>query len=298
VVNYKLTRGTATLSTGSATTNGSGYATVSVHLANHSADVQVSACVAPNNVPCQSFTLYATPAALWTLKTIGGSAQVIADGHAFQPLIMRVTDGSLAANPVMGVSVAFNSTLARVPPASGSSTEGDAIVGGTGMTIILGSSSTQAVTTQDGIASIVPSPGTVVGPCDLFITVNAGSAAAQFHLQIVAAVGEGSRNAGFVVQGDRLNGLQSAVGPGALLVAVPQGILSSEPPVDPPLSASLDSLVADAALHQANSDQASPTGSEESVSPPEAKAKEKRRVQVEKAVVPADSSGADTPVRD
>jgi hypothetical protein len=292
VVNYRLTVGTATLSAGSATTNASGYATVSVHLANHSADVQVSACVAPNDAPCQSFTLHATPASLWTLETTSGSTQVIADGHSFQPLIMRVTDGSVAANAVMGVTVALNTTVARVPPGSGSPTEGDTIVGGTGMTIILGSSSTQVVTTQDGIASIVPSAGTVTGPCDLFITVNAGSAAAQFHLQIVAAVGGGSRTAGFV-QGDRLNGLQAAGAPGALLFAVPQGILSTEPAADSQVSDCSESSPDDAAREQAGSASSS-TERETSVSlpcarsqPAEAKVPKKRVVQLEKVVVPA-----------
>jgi hypothetical protein len=293
VVNYKLTVGTATLSAGSATTNASGYATVSAHLANHSADVQVSACVAPNNVPCQSFTLHATPASLWILETISGSAQVIADGHSFQPLIMRVTDGSVAANAVMGVSVAFNTTVARVPPGSGSPTEGDGIVGGTGQTIILGTSSTQVATTQDGIASIVPSAGTVVGPCDLFITVNAGSATAQFHLQIVAAVGENSRNAGFVL-GDRLNGLQAVVHPGTLLFAVPQGILSSDPEVDPPVSVCPESSPDDPSRDPAGSASASPAERETPVSPPcarakpaEAKVPKKRVVRVESEGVPA-----------
>jgi hypothetical protein len=293
LVNYKLTVGTATLSSNSATTNGSGYAIVTAHLANHSADVQVSACVAPNNVPCQSFTLYATPASLWTLETISGSAQVVPDGHSFQPLIMRVTDGSVAANAVMGVSVAFNTTVARVPPGSGSPTEGDTIVGGTGMTIILGSSSTQAVTTQDGLASIVPSAGTVIGTCDLFITVSAGLATAQFHMQIVAAVGKGARTAVFV-QGNRLNGLQSAVGPGTLLVAVPEGVSSSAPAVDSHVSACSESSTDDASREQAGSASSSPTEPENSVPPPCARSKpaeatvpKKRVVRVEKVEVPA-----------
>ncbi|MBZ5547611.1 MAG: hypothetical protein LAO22_06550 [Acidobacteriia bacterium] len=241
VVNYTLTKGTATLAGGSATTNTSGYATVSVHLANHSADVQVSACVAPNNAPCQTFTLYATPASLWMLVTISGSTQVVRDGDSFQPLILRVTDSSVAANPVMGVNVAFTTTVARVPPGSGLRTEGDMIVGGTGMTIILGSSSTQAVTTEDGIASIVPTPGAARGPCDLFITVNAGPAVAQFDLQIVAAAREDLRRSERFMQGARLGGLQSSGVAGALLVAVPEGVSSGEPVVDLPVSACSDS---------------------------------------------------------
>ncbi|MBZ5655692.1 MAG: hypothetical protein LAO56_10485 [Acidobacteriia bacterium] len=237
VVNYTLTNGTATLSAGSATTNGTGYATVSAHLANHNADVQVSACIAPNNGPCQTFTLYATPASLWVLAAISGSPQVVTDGHSFQPLIMRVTDGSPAANPVMGVSIAFNTTVARVPNGSQPRSDGDSFVWGTGMTIILGSSSTQAVTTQDGIASIVPSPGAARGPCDLFIIVNAGPEVAQFDLQVVAAVEDDSRRRQRFMQGDQPGGLQSSGATGILLVAVPEGIPSAEPTADSHVSA-------------------------------------------------------------
>jgi hypothetical protein len=271
VVNYKLTVGTATLSAGNTTTNGSGHATVSVHLVNHSADVQVSACVAPNNVPCQSFTLHATPSSLWTLETVSGSAQVVQDGHSFQPLIMRVTDGSTAANPVLGVSVAFNTTVARVPPGSGSQTVGDTMIGAPGMPIILGSSSAQVVTTQDGTASIVPSPGTIMGPCDLFIIVNAGPAAAQFDLQVVAAVGDDSRENGRFVAG-RTDGLQSSEGPGVLLFAVPEAISSSEP-AEPHVSACPDSSADDASRNQAGLASSSTAGSENVVSLPCARSK-------------------------
>jgi hypothetical protein len=265
VVNYRLTVGAATLSAGSATTNSSGYATVSAHLANHNADVQVSACVSPANSPCSipSFTLHATPVSLWTLETISGSVQVVPDGHSFQPLILRVTDGSAAANPVMGVSVAFNTTLARVPPDSASRTEGDTIVGSPGMTIILGSSSTQVVTTQDGIASIVPSAGTVMGPCDLFITV-----AAQFHLQVVVVTGEDSKRSGRLVHGGRPGGLQPSARPGALLFAVPQVMVSAEPAVDSHGSACPESSAEDASRDPAGSASTRPAGSENSVSSP------------------------------
>ena len=230
-MNYSLTVGTATLSTASATTNGSGYASVSAHLANHSADVQVSACVAPDNAPCQTFTLHATPASLWALKAISGSEQVVENGKPFQPLIMRVTDGSSSANPVMGVTVAFNTTVARVPPGSRPRTDGDMTVGGTAMPVILGSSSIQAVTDEDGLGSIVPSPGAARGPCDLFITVNAGPAAAQFDLQIVTAAEEDSLRNERVVRRNQA-GLQSLIGPGAIWFAVPEVISSPDPPLD------------------------------------------------------------------
>src|ERR1700687_4717840 len=76
-INFAITKGTASLSAGSATTNGSGFATITAQLTNQNADVHVSACVAPNNAPCQTFTLFSTPASLWTLETVSGSSQVV-----------------------------------------------------------------------------------------------------------------------------------------------------------------------------------------------------------------------------
>ena len=138
-INFAITKGTASLSAGSATTNGSGFATITAQLTNQNADVQVSACVAPNNAPCQTFTLFSTPASLWTLETVSGSPQVVPTGQPFQPLVMRVTDGSVASNPVMGVNVTFETTLARVSPDQGGQQDGDSNVGGNGMPVLLGS---------------------------------------------------------------------------------------------------------------------------------------------------------------
>jgi hypothetical protein len=177
VVNFILTLGTAALSAGSATTNSSGFATITAQLTNQNATVQVSACVAPNNAPCSSqpFTLFSTPSSLWTLAMVSGSPQAVLTGQSFQPLVMRVTDGSSAANPVMGVNVVFATTLARVSPDS------------EGMPVVLGSSQAQVVSAQDGTASIVPSAGSV-GPCDVFITVSAGPSTAQLQMENLAAI--------------------------------------------------------------------------------------------------------------
>jgi hypothetical protein len=193
-VNFAVNKGTASLSSGSATTNSSGFATITANLANLDAEVQVSACVAPNNAPCQVFTLFSTPAALWTLETVSGSPQVVLTGQAFQPLVMRVTDGSSAANPVMGVTVTFQTTLARVSSDPGSDQRGqpaaDSDVGESGMPVLLGSSQAQVVTDPNGLASIVPSAGSV-GPCDVFITVSAGPSTVQLQMESLAAITTG-----------------------------------------------------------------------------------------------------------
>jgi len=120
-VNFAVTKGTASLSASSANTNGSGFATINAQIMNQSADVQVSACVAPNQSPCQTFTLYSTPASLWALETVSGSSEA------------------------------------------------------------------QVVSTQDGLASIVPSVGSV-GPCSVFISVSAGLSTVQVQMESVAAI--------------------------------------------------------------------------------------------------------------
>ncbi len=167
-VNFTLTQGSATLSAGSAITNAAGVASITATIANLVANVRVSACVAPNNSPCQTFAVFSTPSSLWTLELVAGSSQVVPTGQKFQPLVLRVIDGSAAANPVMGVPVNFETTLARPP-------------------VLLGSSQTQTVSASDGTASIVPSDGGV-GPCAVFITASAGQSTAQFQMEALASI--------------------------------------------------------------------------------------------------------------
>ncbi len=67
-INYTITQGAASLSSGTATTNSSGLATVNAQMTNLNTNVQVSACVAPGNNPCQTFTFFATPASMWKIE--------------------------------------------------------------------------------------------------------------------------------------------------------------------------------------------------------------------------------------
>jgi hypothetical protein len=187
---FTITNGAASLSATTATTDSSGMAAVTVQLTNQNADVQVSACVAPNKAPCsiQPFTLHSTPPSLWALETVSGSSQFVLTGQSFQPLVLRVTDGSAAANPVMGVNVTFATTLARTSPGNGEQQNGESLAGGNGSPVLLGSSQTQVVSAQDGTASIVPSAESV-GPCDVFVKVSAGASTVQFQMENLAAIG-------------------------------------------------------------------------------------------------------------
>lgn len=295
-VNFVVTRGTAGLSSASATTSASGFATISAQLTNQNANVQVSACVAPNNAPCQTFTLFSTPPSLWTLETVSGSLQFVLTGQSFQPLVMRVTDGSSAANPVMGVTVIFQTTLARVSPNQDE------------LPVILGSSQAQLVTTQDGLASIVPSAGNV-GPCDLFITVSAAALVAQFQMESLAAIvpitvlAQSNNSPAQVPAAQRqpqFGAPAAALQPTPdVLFAVPEVAPTNDPAPDPPPSDSKQSAD-DASAEHPCAAGSSPEGSKNSISPPCAKSKPvelkapDRVVPVEIEVVP---QKAPTPVQ-
>jgi hypothetical protein len=179
-VNFTLNQGAASLSANSATTNAAGFASITATLTNFAAMVRVIACVAPNNAPCQTFILFSTPPSQWTVDPVSGASQFVLTGQSFQPLVIRVTDGSAADNPVIGAPVAFATTLSRLAAAGGSPVQN-------GIPVILGSSSAQAVTDQNGQASVLPSAQNV-GPCDVFLAATAGASTAQFQMENLAAI--------------------------------------------------------------------------------------------------------------
>jgi len=195
-INFRVARGTGVLSSGTAKTGNTGYASTSVHLTNHGSDVQVTACVAPNNAPCQTFTMFATPESSWRLENVSGSVQVIPAGQAFQPLVLRITDGASPSNPVMGVNLVFDVTLARLPNNNGSGGGGGNDDGGGGqgggMPVILGTYETQVASAQGGLANMLPTVGDVQGYCEVLIALSAGPVTSQFHLQVVQPM-EGSQ---------------------------------------------------------------------------------------------------------
>ena len=189
---FTVTNGAASLSSSNATTNGSGFATVTAQVTNFNATVQVSACVTPAGSPCQTFALFAVPLTSWTLEGVSGTSQIVPNGQLFQPLVMRVTDGSASDNLVQGVNVTFLTTLERNPQGSGGGPQGnvDRQQKGKpqdGNPVILGTSQSQLTTDQNGLASITPTVGSL-GPCDAFITVTAGIGTAQFELENVDAL--------------------------------------------------------------------------------------------------------------
>ena len=192
-VNFTVVAGSGNLSSSSAITNSSGYATVTLALTNFTLSVQVSVCVAPTNNPCQAFYGTPVPPSLQNLQAVSGSVQVITLGAAFQPVIVRVTDSSSPPVPVLGASVTFQTMVLRPvgdAPAGGS---GESHVGTPAMPIVLSATESSIASDANGLVSIVPSTGPFTGSLEVDVSATAGTTAAlQYVLQALPVIGGGS----------------------------------------------------------------------------------------------------------
>jgi hypothetical protein len=143
-------------------------------LTKFTTNVQLSACVAPADNPCQTIYANAVVPAMMNLQPVAGAAQMVS-GITFQPLTVRVTDSSMPPNPVQAAGVLFQSTVLRPP--------GDNLIPGaanpaqTGMPVILSADQSTVQSDANGLASLVPSVGSFTGNLEIEIQVSAGTTA-------------------------------------------------------------------------------------------------------------------------
>ena len=177
-VNFSIVTGTGTLSAGSAVTNAGGYAGVTLNVNEVAAALRVSACVAPSNSPCSLLYANVVPLGQQVLEPISGGGQ-ISTGHAFQPVIVRVTDSSSPPHSIMAAPVNFFMTVLR---------NGKGSLGNDGnpvLPVILAVSQTSASTDMNGLASIVPSASGFGAPVEVDVSVTAGVSALDYPLQVL-----------------------------------------------------------------------------------------------------------------
>jgi len=181
-VNFTVAIGSGALSSSSAVTNSSGYAGVTLTLTGIAAQVQVKACVAPLNSPCQSFYVTPVAASLLKLQPVAGAAQAITLGQTFQPVIAQVTDSASPPDLVLGASVTFQTTVMR--PAGSASAGGGDSGGNPALPVILSVSQTSVLSDANGLASVTPSTGGFSGPLEVQVAATAGAnAAIRYVLQ-------------------------------------------------------------------------------------------------------------------
>jgi len=195
-VDFTVVAGSGTLSAASALTNSTGYATVTVSLSPLVALVQVSACVAPANTSCAMFYANPVPLSQQNLQPVSGTGQVSA-GQSFQPVVVRVIDSASPPNPVLGAPVVFQTTVMRPSGTPAGSGGGETNPINPAMPVILSVSQSTATSDINGLASVVPSPGTFNPPLAVSLTVTAGTTAwFTDPLEVVAATTGGTSAVG------------------------------------------------------------------------------------------------------
>jgi hypothetical protein len=180
-VDFQVMMGTASLTAASAISDANGYASTTVKLQNLTTQVQVSACVAPSDAPCAKYplTIYAVPLANLHIQAVSGSAQLVPVGDAFRPVVVRITDSASPPNPVLGATVTFSSITCR--PDNDVYEE---VGGERGMPVILASGQNVVLSDVLGMASVLPTAGSISGPIEIEISASAGAAWMQgFELE-------------------------------------------------------------------------------------------------------------------
>jgi hypothetical protein len=190
-VDFTLLQGAGALGSSTVITNSAGNAANTLALSQFTGIVQMTACLGPANVPCQSFKGISVPPSSQNLQPVAGTAQIVTLGQPFLPLTVRVTDSSTPPNPVMGATVNFQSTIVRTNAAGGSG--GESSPGEPSMPVILSNSQSTAQTDANGLASVTPSVGSLTGPLEMEIVIAAGSGALlQYNLEALPAESTGS----------------------------------------------------------------------------------------------------------
>jgi hypothetical protein len=104
---FQVTQGTGTVTPSQATTNSSGYATVTLQLRQLASEVDVVGCISPGMTPCRTFTVSAVPASSLVLQPVSGDTQITNYGQNLQPMVLRVVDSSSPPNAVRRAAVSY-----------------------------------------------------------------------------------------------------------------------------------------------------------------------------------------------
>ena len=187
-VNYQVVKGSGTLSSASSTSDVNGFASTTLHLAAIAGDVQVSACVAPANLPCQIFFATAVPPSMLRLEPVAGSVQFLPAGQHFQPVTVRVVDSAIAPHPVLGANVTFQVVVSRPATAPPPVSIGGIIIGKNPPPVIVSSSRTSVLSDGQGLATLQPSTGAAQGALVIQGTAAAGASVLSFQLQSLLPV--------------------------------------------------------------------------------------------------------------
>jgi hypothetical protein len=194
-INFSLVSGLAQLTVAAAVTDANGFASSAAAITSMGAtDVQINACVAPNNAPCQKFTIASVDLSVLQIQPVSGSGQARPRGQPFAPVVVRVTDSAVPPDPVRAFPVEFFQILARAAADPPPPTDDIPFRQPKGMPVIIGTSLQTVTTDMDGLATV--QPPTLSQPLKIFGTASAGAAQSTFLLEVADGpppVGSGSK---------------------------------------------------------------------------------------------------------
>ena len=176
-IDYAILLGNASLSPIRAVTDTNGFASTTLKITGLRSEIDVSACVAPADAPCQKFVIFAVPLSAQRLQVTGGEQQFINIGQSFAPVTVRITDSSSPPNPVGAAPVSFLGIVFRWAPTQHPGSIPPP------RPVVLNSWQVNTTTDITGIAQVMPSPDASYGAVSVAITAVTGSNTQQFELQ-------------------------------------------------------------------------------------------------------------------
>jgi hypothetical protein len=182
-VNFSLYLGTGTINPPSPKTDNNGYARTTLTVSSFASETKGNACVGSNNNPCLGFDVLPVPLNALKVQAVAGNPQSIAVGQSFQPVAVRVTDGTTMQDPVLGASVEFQTLIGRTAGNQPIIFGGDTKFTRNTLPIILGSSQNFITSDANGLASLQPSTEGFQGALAILGMAAAGSGEAQFVMQ-------------------------------------------------------------------------------------------------------------------
>jgi hypothetical protein len=178
-VNFLLNSGTAGIAPESAITGANGVASSTVTVNHIASDVNISACVAPDNAQCRTIVIHAVAPTNMVLRQISGDGQSIKVGELFSPVSVKVEEGT--GKVVTGVPITFYVDLYRVEIAPEREQRGDGIIVRREQPVLLRTFSVTAASDVNGLATLEGFAGENQ-PVKVVIRTIAGTAEARFGL--------------------------------------------------------------------------------------------------------------------
>jgi hypothetical protein len=184
-INFLITGGSPTLSSGSGVTDSTGRASVNIHLSAATREVDVVACLSPANLPCsRTFHIFPVAASNLRLQPVSGNLQVAFGGQPLQPVVVRVTDASTPPNPVSAANVAFQAMVTQPQNSPAPVSIGDTNITHNPAPVVLGSYQLISISDGDGLATFQLPPSNFPD-VEIIGTALAGIATLQLHLKVL-----------------------------------------------------------------------------------------------------------------